>query len=48
MVYRSDSLVMTPVWRLQNGMGPTWAYAQAQVTTDTNYQVILCYHKSIL
>ena len=36
---RSDQLVMTPVWRLSNGHGPSWHFGQAQVTTDTSFQV---------
>ena len=35
----SDQLVMTPVWRLSNGHGPSWHFGQAQVTTDTSFQV---------
>ena len=38
---RSDQLVMTPVWRLSNGHGPSWHFGQAQVTTDTSFQVII-------
>jgi len=38
---RNDNLVMTPVWRLHNGHGPTWSYAQTRITTDTKYQVIV-------
>jgi len=38
---RQDRLVMTPVWRLHNGRGPSWQYGQAQVTTDTTFQVII-------
>jgi len=38
---RNDLLVMTPVWRLHNGHGPSWRFGQAQVTTDTSYQVII-------
>ena len=30
---------MTPVWRVQNGDGPSWRFGQAQVTTDTAFQV---------
>ena len=37
----SDQLVMTPVWRLSNGHGPSWHFGQAQVTTDTSFQVII-------
>ena len=32
---------MTPVWRLHNGRGPSWQYGQAQVTTETSFQVIM-------
>ena len=35
----SDQLVMTPVWRLSNGHGPSWHFGQAQVSTDTSFQV---------
>ena len=35
---RNDQLVMTPVWRVQNGYGPSWRFGQAQVTTDTSFQ----------
>lgn len=31
---------MTPVWRLHNGRGPSWQYGQAQVTTETSFQVV--------
>ena len=31
--------MMTPVWRLSNGRGPSWHFGQAQVTTDTSFQV---------
>ena len=27
------------VWRLSNGHGPSWHFGQAQVTTDTSFQV---------
>ena len=27
------------VWRLSNGYGPSWHFGQAQVTTDTSFQV---------
>lgn len=37
---RNDNLVMKPVWRLQNGQGPSWKYAQARIDSDTNYQVL--------
>ena len=30
---------MTPIWRIQNGQGPSWKYAQARIDSDTNYQV---------
>ena len=30
---------MKPIWRLQNGQGPSWKYAQAMVESETNYQV---------
>ena len=33
--------VMTPVWRLHNGHGPSWHYGQTQVTTTTSFQVIM-------
>jgi len=38
---KHDNLVMTPVWRLHNGQGPTWSYAQTEITTQTNHQVII-------
>ena len=41
IISRSDQLVMTPVWRLSNGYGPSWHFGQAQVTTDTSFQVII-------
>ena len=31
---------MKPVWRLHNGYGPSWAYGQAQITTETDFQVL--------
>jgi len=37
---RNDNLVMKPIWRLQNGQGPSWKYAQAMVESETNYQVV--------
>lgn len=40
-INRQDQLVMTPVWRLHNGAGPSWQYGQAQVTTATSFQVII-------
>ena len=36
---------MTPVWRLHNGRGPSWQYGQAQVTTETSFQVVFCAEK---
>ncbi|XP_023328229.1 MAM and LDL-receptor class A domain-containing protein 1 [Eurytemora carolleeae] len=36
-----DNLVMTPVWRLHNGFGPSWAFAQTQISTDTTFQVVI-------
>ena len=42
------SKVMTPVWRLHNGRGPSWQYGQAQVTTETSFQVIFFYCPFIL
>lgn len=38
---RNDNLVMTPIWRLQNGQGPAWKYAQAQIESETNYQIVI-------
>ena len=32
---------MKPIWRLQNGQGPSWKYAQAMVESETNYQVCI-------
>jgi len=40
-INRDDRLVMTPVWRLHNGHGPSWRYGQAQVSTSTSFQVIV-------
>jgi hypothetical protein len=36
---RDDNEVMAPVWRLQNGQGPSWKYAQAKIDSQTDYQV---------
>ena len=36
---RVDNAVMTPLWRLQNGQGPSWKYAQANIDSDKDYQV---------
>ena len=36
---RDDNAVMTPLWRLQNGQGPSWKYAQANIDSDKDYQV---------
>ena len=36
---RDDNAVMTPLWRLQNGQGPSWKYAQANIDSDRDYQV---------
>ena len=36
---RDDNAVMTPLWRLQNGQGPSWKYAQANIASDRDYQV---------
>ena len=38
--YRNDNLIMKPIWRLTNGQGPSWKYAQAQIDSETNYQVV--------
>ena len=38
---RSGNIVMTPIWRLQNGQGPSWKYAQAQIRQPDNYQVVM-------
>ena len=37
---RNDNLIMTPIWRLQNGQGPTWQYAQAKIDSETDYQIV--------
>ena len=37
---RNDNLIMTPIWRLQNGQGPTWQYAQAKIESETDYQIV--------
>ena len=39
---------MTPIWRLHNGHGPSWKYAQAQINSETNYQVHSCIWSSLL
>ena len=36
---RDDNAVMTPLWRLQNGQGPSWKYAQANIDSDRDYEV---------
>jgi len=37
----NDKEVMTPLWRLQNGQGPSWKYAQARVdAAGKEYEVI--------
>ena len=36
---RDDNVVMTPLWRLQNGQGPSWKYAQANIDSDKDYEV---------
>ena len=41
LTFRNDNLVMKPIWRLQNGQGPSWKYAQAMVESETNYQVCI-------
>ena len=43
---KDGNIVMTPIWRLQNGQGPSWKYAQAQVQASlssgaSNYQVVM-------
>lgn len=38
---RNDNLVMTPIWRLQNGQGPSWKYAQAKIQSETNFQIVI-------
>ena len=43
-----DNLLMTPVWRLHNGHGPSWAYGQAQITTETDFQVYTNIHFNYL
>jgi hypothetical protein len=30
---------MNPIWRMQNGQGPSWRYAQAKIESETNFQV---------
>ena len=37
---RNGNIVLEPIWRLQNGQGPSWKYAQAKVKAKGNYQVI--------
>ncbi len=37
---RNDNLIMTPVWRLQNGQGPSWKYAQAMIESETDFEVL--------
>ena len=39
--FRNGNIVLEPVWRLQNGQGPSWKYAQAKVKASGNYQVIV-------
>ena len=36
---KDDNLMMTPVWRLQNGQGPSWKYAQTKIDSQSDYQV---------
>ena len=31
---------MNPIWRMQNGQGPSWRYAQAKIDSEINFQVI--------
>lgn len=38
---RNDNLVRNPVWRLQNGQGPSWKYAQAKIESEVDHQVII-------
>ena len=38
---------MKPIWRLQNGQGPSWKYAQAMVESETNYQVCIFLIKNL-
>merc|ERR1719414_2823070 len=33
---------MTPIWRLQNGQGPSWKYAQAKIPNfKSSYQIVI-------
>jgi len=36
---RNDAVVMNPIWRMQNGQGPSWRYAQAKIDPEVNFQV---------
>ena len=36
---RNDNLIMNPIWRLQNGQGPSWKYAQAKIDSDSDFEV---------
>jgi len=38
---RNGNIVLEPIWRLQNGQGPSWKYAQAKVKTKGNFQVLV-------
>ncbi len=37
--HRNDNRVMRPLWRLQNGQGPSWKYAQAKVDLRGEFEV---------
>ena len=39
-IARNGNIVLEPIWRLQNGQGPSWKYAQAKVKAKGNYQVM--------
>lgn len=37
--FRSDSILGDPIWRMQNGQGPSWRYAQAKIHSEERFQV---------
>ena len=37
--FRNDAVLMNPIWRMQNGQGPSWKYAQAKIESENNFQV---------
>ncbi|XP_040565755.1 MAM and LDL-receptor class A domain-containing protein 1 isoform X2 [Lepeophtheirus salmonis] len=37
---KNDNTVITPIWRLHNGKGPSWEYGQVKIESEKNFEVV--------